>query len=199
MSEDNNTAPQKQWIEFGPLLIFFIVYIWLRRTLEDPNEAIYPAAGVLAVLSIATVTYTKIRHKTVPLVLVFSAVMVCFFAGIAYIFDDPRFFYIKPTILNIIFGIGVIGGVFFKKNVIKMILGDAFNLPQKAWNNLAIRWGLFFFLSAGLNEIAWRNFSEPTWVKFKLFGLIPLSFIFAMSQIPFIMKHGSIKGHDPDA
>jgi len=196
MSQENQKAPQKQWIEFGPLIIFFIVYIWLRNTLEDPKEAIYPAAGVLAVLSVATVLYTKIKHKTVPMVLVFSALLVCVFAAIAYFLDDPRFFYIKPTIINIIFGVGVIGGVIFKKNVIKIMFGEAFDLPQKAWNNLAIRWGLFFFVLAGLNELVWRNFDEPTWVKFKLFGLIPLTFIFTMTQIPFIMKHGTIKGQE---
>lgn len=196
MSNENKPAPKKQWIEFGPLLVFFLVYVWLRRTSEDPNTAIYPAAIVLAVLSVATVSYSWYKDKTVPGVLIFSALAVCFFAGIAYFFKDPRFFYIKPTIMNILFGLGVIGGVFFKKNVLKIILSDAFELPDRNWNVLAFRWGFFFFFCAALNELVWRTQTEDFWVTFKLFGLIPLTFIFTMSQIPYILKNGKIRGQD---
>lgn len=200
MSDENKSAPpnppKKQWIEFGPLLVFFLVYVWLRRTSDDPNTAIYPAAIVLAILSVAAVSYTWFKDKTVPGVLIFSAFAVCFFAGIAYFFQDPRFFYIKPTIMNILFGLGVIGGVFVKKNVLKIILSDAFDLPDKNWNVLAFRWGFFFFFCAALNELVWRTQTEDFWVTFKLFGLIPLTFIFTMSQIPYILKNGTIRGHD---
>ena len=194
MTDKKETTPKKHWIEFGPLIIFFVVYMWLRRTSDDPNSAIYPASAMLAILSIAAVAYTWLNDRTVPGVLVFSAVLVCFFAGIAYLFQDPRLFYIKPTIMNSIFGAAVIGGVIIKKNVLKILLMDAFELPDKAWNALAIRYGFFFFACAGLNEFVWRNFDEPTWVKFKLFGLIPLTILFTLTQLPFIMKHGSVKG-----
>jgi len=196
MSDHETPAPKKHWIEFGPLIIFFVTYMWLRRTSDDPNTAIYPAALILAGLSIAAVTYTWIKDRTVPGVLIFSAVLVCFFAGIAYVFQDPRLFYIKPTIINILFGLGVIGGVVFKKNVLKILLMDAFDLPDKAWNTLAIRWGIFFFAAAGLNELVWRTQTEDFWVTFKIFGMIPLTFIFTMTQIPYIMKHGKIKGQE---
>lgn len=196
---DTPKKPKKHWIEFGPLIIFFIAYMWLRRTSDTPDTAIYPAAIILAILSIAAVTYTWLKDKTVPGVLVFSAVLVCLFAGLAYFFQDPRFFYMKPTIMNVIFGLGVIGGVIMKKNVLKIILTDAFEMADKYWNILAVRYGFFFFACAGLNEIVWRNFSEPAWVNFKLFGLIPLTFIFTMTQIPFIMKNGSVKGVDANS
>lgn len=196
MSEENKPAPKKQWIEFGPLIIFFVVYFWLRRTSEDPNNAIYPAALVLAVLSVATVSYTWFKDKTVPGVLVFSAAAVCFFAGIAYFFQDPRFFYIKPTIMNALFGIGVIGGALIGKNVLKMLLSDAFELPEKAWNTLAFRWGGYFFFCAIINEIVWRTQSEEFWVSFKFLGFTTLTFLFTMSQIPYILKHGKVRGQD---
>ncbi len=187
------------WLEFGPVIVFFIVYIYLRRTLPDPNTAIYPAAGVLAVLSAISLIYSKIRHGRMSGVLILTTAIVCLSAGLAYIFKDPRFFYMKPTVINILFGVAVIGGVAVKKNVIQLMFGEAFDLPIKAWNQLAIRWGLFFFVLAGLNELVWRNFEEPTWVKFKLFGLIPLTIIFTMTQLPFIMKHGTVKGQEPKA
>ena len=156
------TDPKKHWIEFGPLIIFFVVYMWLRRTSDDPNSAIYPAAAILAILSIAAVAFTWLKDRTVPGVLVFSAVLVCFFAGIAYLFQDPRLFYIKPTIINSIFGAAVIGGVIVKKNVLKILLMDAFELPDKAWNALAIRYGIFFFACAGLNAVSYTHLTLPT-------------------------------------
>ncbi len=194
MNDQNKTRSNNQWIEFGPLLVFFVFYYWMRRVSDDPNTAIYPAAGLLAVLSVFAVAYAWVKHRTVPGVLIFSTALVCFFAGIAYFLKDPRFFYIKPTIVNIIFGLAVIGGVFAKKNVIKLMFGEAFELPEKAWNKLAIRWGLFFFFCAALNELVWRTQSEPFWVNFKLFGLMPLTIIFTMTQIPFILKNGTVKG-----
>jgi len=99
-------------------------------------------------------------------------------------------------VVNILFGLGVLGGVLFKKNVLKMMLGEAFELADKAWNTLAIRWGLFFFVLAAINEVVWRTQTEQFWVNFKFFGLVPLTFIFTMSQIPFIMKHGKVKGQE---
>lgn len=100
----------------------------------------------------------------------------------------------KPTIVNTLFGIGVVGGAFLGKNVLKMLLGDAIELPDVKWNSLAIRWGIFFFAMAILNEVIWRNFSEDFWVKFKVFGFMPLTLIFTLSQLPFIQKHGKMRG-----
>lgn len=196
MSEENKPAPKKQWIEFGPLIVFFLVYFWLRRNSEDPNNAIYPAAIVLAVLSVAAVSYTWFKDKTVPGILVFSAFAVCFFAGIAYFFQDPRFFYIKPTIMNGLFGVGVIGGALIGKNVLKMLLMDAFELADNHWNVLAFRWGGYFFFCAIVNEIVWRTQSEAFWVSFKIIGFTTLTILFTMSQIPYILKHGKIRGQD---
>jgi len=191
---ENSGKPKNNfWLEFGPVLIFFIVYMWLRRTLPDPNTAIYPAAAVLALISAVTLIYSRVKHGRMSGILIFTTVIVCFSAGLAYLFKDPRFVYMKPTVINALFGVGVIGGVLFKKNVIKMMLGDAFELPMNAWNTLAIRWGVFFFVLAGINEFVWRNFEEPTWVKFKLFGFFPITILFTMSQIPYILKNGAIK------
>ena len=100
----------------------------------------------------------------------------------------------KPTIVNSFFGLGVIGGIFFQKNVIKLMMGDAIDLPDIKWNTLAIRWGIFFFAMAILNELIWRNFSEDFWVKFKVFGFLPITLLFTLTQLPFIMKHGAVKG-----
>ena len=193
---DTRRPKNNFWLEFGPLLIFFLIYIYLRRTLDDPNTAIYPAAIVLAVASTLALAWTWIKHRTVSGVLIFSTVLVCFFAAMAYFLNDPRFFYIKPTVVSTIMGLAILGGVVFKKNVIRLMFGDAFELPDAKWNVLAIRWGLFFLFMAVINEFVWRTYSEDFWVKFKVFGFLPLSILFTMSQLPFIMKHGTVKGQE---
>lgn len=187
-------APKKkpsQWLEFGPLLVFFILYQYLKTS--QPDMALYIAAGVLAGLSVLVLIYSRIKHGSVPIMLVFTTVLVAGSAALAYFFKDERFIYMKPTVINIIFGIGAIGGVLFKKNVIQMLMGGALDMPVKAWNNLAIRWGVFFFVLAAINEFVWRTYGEDFWVKFKVFGFFPLTILFTLSQLPFIMKNATIK------
>ena len=87
----------------------------------------------------------------------------------------------------------ILGGVVFKKNVIKMFIGSAFELPDDKWNIMAIRWALFFFAMAILNEVIWRNFSESFWTNFKVFGFLPLTILFTATQIPFLTKYGKIR------
>jgi intracellular septation protein len=185
-----------QWLEFGPLLIFFIAYLYLKRTLPDPKTAIYIAAIILGGLSTLSLIYSTVKHGAIPKMLLFTTLLVVGSAGLSYVFKDPRFIYMKPTVINALFGIGVLGGVVFKKNVIQMIMGEAIEMPIKAWNNLAIRWGIFFFVLAAINEYVWRIYGEDFWVKFKVFGFLPLTILFTMTQLPFIMKNGKIKGED---
>ena len=184
-----------QMLEFGPLLIFFIVYHSLKKS--QPDNVLYIAAGVLAVLSILVLIYSRIKYGSVPKMLLFTTVIVSGSAALGYLFQDDRFITMKPTVINIIFGVGVIGGVLFKKNVIQMFMGEAIDMPLKAWNNLAIRWGLFFFALAAINEFVWRTYGEDFWVNFKVFGFLPLTILFTLLQVPFIMKNGTVKADPP--
>lgn len=185
-------APNKLWLEYGPLIAFFIAFQYFKRS--HPDDAMVWAAGLLAVLATIALSYSWIKHKYLSPILILSTTLVVFFAGLTFLTGDKRFLFMKPTIINTFFGLGVIGGVFFKKNVIKMMMGDAFNLPDVKWNTLAVRWGVFFFAMAILNELVWRNFSENFWVNYKVFGGLALTLLFTLTQIPFIMRHGSMKG-----
>jgi len=189
--------PNKFWLEFGPLLVFVIAYQYMRRT--DVSEPMLKAAGIFMILAVISLIFAKIRYDQVSKVLVFTTLIIVVTAGLAILSGNPVIFYMKPTILNALFGIGVIGGVMMKKNVIQMFLGEAFEMPVKAWNNLAIRWGVFFFAMAALNEFIWRNFDENFWVNFKLFGFVPITLLFSLSQMPFIFKHGKVKGMEEEA
>ena len=179
------------WIDFGPLLLFFAAFMYWKR--DNPDDAMIWAAGVLAVAAAVALIYAWFKYKHTSPILIFSTIVIGAFALAAFLFDVKRFIYMKPTVMNVIFGLAVMGGVFFKKNVIKMMMGSAFELPDAKWNTFAIRWGLFFFAMAILNEIIWRNFSETFWASFKVFGFLPLTFLFTATQIPFLTKHGTMK------
>ena len=179
------------WIDFGPLLLFFGAFMYWKR--DNPDDAMIWAAGVLAVAAAVALIYAWFKYKHTSPLLIFSTVVIGAFALAAFLFDDKRFIYMKPTVMNIIFGMGVIGGVLFKKNVVKMMMGSAFELPDSKWNVFAIRWGVFFFAMALLNEVIWRNFSETFWASFKVFGFLPLTVLFTASQIPFLTKHGNMR------
>ena len=163
---------------------------WKR---DNPDDAMIWAAGVLAVAAAVALIYAWFKYKHTSPILIFSTIVIGGFALAAFLFDDKRFIYMKPTVMNVIFGIAVIGGVMFKKNVIKMMMGSAFELPDAKWNILAIRWGLFFFAMAILNEIIWRNNTETFWISFKTFGFMPLTLLFTLTQIPFLTKHGTMR------
>lgn len=188
---------QNMLVDLGPVVIFVACYHFLRR--NNPDQAMVQAAGIFMVVATLALIYSRIKTGRFSGVLLFSTVIILITAGLTVFSGNPIFFYMKPTILNALFGVAAIGGVLIGKNGIKLLLGEAFKLPDDKWNTLAIRWGLFFFFLAALNEYIWRSYSEPFWVNFKLWGMTPLTFIFTMSQIPFILKYGHIAGQDKQA
>ena len=191
-----SNAGAKFLVDYGPILVFVLLYNFLRR--DDPDGAIYTAATVFAVVATLALAWSRLKLGKFSGVLVFTTVLIIVTVGLAYIFRDPRFIYMKPTVVNAAYGVLAIGGALLNKNLIKMLIGDAYEMADKAWNTLAIRWGLFFFFCAGLNEFIWRNFSEAFWANFKLLGFIPITLIFAASQIPFLMRHGAIELPEKD-
>lgn len=183
--------PNSMLLDFGPVLVFVASYHYLRRT--DPDGAMLTAAGIFMVVAIAALSYSRLKTGKVSGILLLTTAIICITAGLAIFSGNKTIFYMKPTIVNVLFGAAVLGGVAIKKNVLKLLIGEAFSLPDTAWNTLAIRWGLFFFTCAALNEYVWRYQSEEFWVNFKIFGFMPLTILFTLSQIPFIMKNGTIK------
>ena len=196
--KDAPAKPSNILVDFGPVAIFVACYHYLRRS--DPDGAMLTAAGIFMVVAVAALIYSRAKTGKFSGVLLLTTAIICVTAGLAIFSGNKTIFYMKPTIVNMLFGIGILGGVVLKKNVFKLFMGDAVALPEKAWNNLAVRWGIFFFFCAGLNEYVWRTQSEEFWVNFKIVGFMPLTFIFTLSQIPFMMKHGKLRGHeDPSA
>ena len=169
--------------DFGPLLIFFIVYY------KSGNNLIVaiPPLIITTILAIAIIYFAERKIPYVPLI---GGVVITLFGGLTLYFDNPIFIYMKPTIVNIIFaGVLIISKIFFQRNFLKLFLKTAFQLNEIGWDKLNFRWAYFFIFLAILNEIVWRTQPETTWVNFKVWGMLPITFIFTAFQIPLINKY----------
>ena len=173
--------------DFGPLLIFFIIYFSGEN---DLKVAIPPF--IIATLIALVVVY--FLEKRIPMMPLLSGVIITLFGGLTLYFDNKIFFYMKPTIVNLLFAAVLFFGKYFtQKPLLKIFFQNTLNLEDEGWKKLNYRWIGFFLLIATLNEIVWRTQSEAFWVNFKVWGLLPISFLFAVSQVPLINKYKSRK------
>ena len=169
--------------DFGPLLIFFIIYF----NNENDLKVAIPPFIIATLIALITIYFLEKRIPMVPLV---SAVLITFFGGLTLYFDNKIFFYMKPTIINLLFAAVLFFGKFFtQKPLLKIFFQSAFELEDEGWKKLNYRWISFFLFMSILNEIVWRTQSEAFWVNFKVWGMLPISFIFAASQVPLINKY----------
>ena len=169
--------------DFGPLLIFFTIYF---NNENDLKVAIPPF--IVATLIALIVIY--VLEKRIPMVPLVSGILITFFGGLTLYFDNKIFFYMKPTIINILFAAVLFFGRYFtQKPLLKIFFQNAFDLEDKGWKKLNYRWIGFFLFIAILNEIVWRTQSEVFWVNFKVWGLLPITFLFAVSQVPLMNKY----------
>ena len=142
-----------------------------------------------AVLVALVVSYALTRHLPVmPLV---TAVVVVVFGGLTLALQNETFIKLKPTIIYILFGAVLLGGLAFRKPLLGMVFDSVFNLTDEGWRKLTLRWALFFFALAILNEIVWRTQSTDVWVSFKVFGVLPLTFVFGALQYPLLQKYAA--------
>ena len=170
----------KLLIDIGPLAVFFIFY-----TRSGLQASILPfmVATVIAVL------FSYILEKKIPIMPTVGAGIVLLFGGLTIYFDNDVFFKMKPTIINVLFAVILYGGILINKPLLKYLLGAALKLEEEGWKILTQRWIGFFIALAVLNEIIWRTQSTDVWVNFKVFGILPITFIFTMTQFPLIKKY----------
>ena len=175
-----NSQFRRLALDLGPLMVFFIGFKYL---------GIFGAtASFMAAVLIALAAGWLLEKKLSPMPLV-TAVLVIVFGGLTLYLKNDMFIKMKPTVLYAFFGVTLIGGLSFNRLFIKYVFAQAFELDETGWRQLTWRWGLFFLALAVINEMVWRNASTATWVSFKVWGIIPLIFLFALSQTPFVMKH----------
>jgi intracellular septation protein len=180
-------------VDVGPIAVFMLVYNIANRS--RPDEALYIATAVFIATTLAALAYALVRQKRFPALLVVTAVIVTLFGGATLIFRDALFIKLKPTVINLLYAVGIFGSLAIRQNVAKLFLGSAFSLPDNVWRNFAIRLGLWFVLLAVLNEVIWRNFSEAFWVNFKFFGVLPLTFLFFAANAYVFLR----RAETPDA
>ena len=169
--------------DFGPLLIFFFYYY---NSDKDLKVAIPP----FIIATIIALIIVWLLEKKIPMIPLLGGILISVFGGLTIYFDNPVFIYVKPTIINILFGFVLLFGKYFTKEpLLKKIMGKSVALSDQGWKLLNNRWVFFFFSLAILNELVWRTQSEEFWVNFKVWGILPLTFIFTAFQVPLISKH----------
>jgi intracellular septation protein len=173
--------PLKLAIELGPLLLFFAANV---------VGGIYAATGAFMVATFAALGFAWWRYHKLPVMLLVSAAIVLVFGGLTLYLRDETFIKLKPTIVYLIFAGLLTGGLLMKKPVLELLFGAAFSLTAEGWRKLTWRWAAFFLVMALVNEAVRRNFSTDIWVSFKAFGFLPLTFLFAVAQVPLMQRYG---------
>ena len=170
----------KLLIDIGPLAVFFIFY-----TRSGLQASILP----LMIATVIAVIFSYILEKKIPVMPTVGAGIVLIFGGLTIYFDNEVFIKMKPTIINLVFAVILYGGMLIRKPLLKILLGAALKLEEEGWRILTYRWIGFFIALAILNEIVWRTQSTDIWVNFKVFAILPITFIFTMTQFPLIKKY----------
>jgi len=179
----------KLLVELGPLVLFFLVNWQAGKHLSDPKQAIFWATGSFMAATIAALLASKYLFRKVAVMPLVTGVFVMVFGGLTLYLQDEQFIKMKPTIVNSIFSALLFTGLMMDRIFLRMVFGDVMRLTVPGWRKLTVRWGLFFLVLALLNEVVWRFFSTDTWVTFKVFGIMPLTMVFAMAQIGLLKRY----------
>ena len=166
--------------ELGPLIVFFVANAKF-------NLFVATGAFMVAIVAAMIASYVVVRH--VPMMAIVTAVIVLVFGTLTLVLHDETFIKVKPTIIYGLFAAILGGGLLFGRSFIAILFNQMFNLTPKGWRILTMRWALFFLGMAVLNEIIWRTQSTDFWVAFKAFGAVPLTMVFAISQMPVIKRY----------
>jgi intracellular septation protein len=181
MAEKKQLNPMlKLALDIGPLVLFFAA---------NSKFGIYAATGsfMVAVLIALGVSYAMTRH--IAIMPVVTAVIVLVFGGLTLILHDELFIKLKPTIIYVLFGGTLLAGIAFDKAFLSIMFDQMFHLTAQGWRKLTWRWALFFLALAVVNEVVWRTQTTDFWVSFKLFGVVPLTFLFGALQYPLLVKY----------
>ena len=181
--QDNRTLSPglKLAIEAGPLVVFFIAN-W--------QAGIFWGTGLFMAATLVSLGLSWLKTGKIAMMPLIGAGFVALFGALTLWLQDDTFIKVKVTLINGLFGSLLVVGYLMDRPFLKMVLGETLQMDAEGWRKLTLRWAIFFFAVGSLNEIIWRNFSTDVWVNFKVFGLLPLTFAFAIAQLPLMQRHG---------
>ncbi|MBV8791396.1 MAG: septation protein A [Pseudolabrys sp.] len=172
----------KMALDIGPLVVFFAA---------NSRFGIFAGTAVFMVAAIGAIAIAYAMTRHLAIMPVVTAVVVLVFGSLTLVLHDELFIKLKPTIIYCLFGGVLLGGLIFNKQLLGIVFDSVFHLTDEGWRKLTIRWALFFFFLAVVNEIVWRTQTTDFWVSFKLFGVVPLTLLFGALQYPLLMKYAA--------
>ena len=178
--EIDTTQLLKMAVEVGPVVIFFIANAYAE---------IFWATGIFMVATVIALIVSRALFGRVPIMPLISGVLILFFGALTLVFQEEFFIKIKPTIVNLMFASVLFGGLLMGHSLIKYLLGEVYKLQDEGWRLLSLRWACFFVFLAILNEVIWRSFSTDFWISFKLWGVMPITMVFAISQLGLLKQY----------
>ena len=187
--ESEQSVATKLIVELGPLLVFFGV---------NALYGIFAGTGAFMMATVLSLGFAWWRYHKVPTMPLVSAVIVLVFGSLTLYLHDDTFIKLKPTIVYTMFAVLLLGGLVTGKPVLAFLFGPVFHLTEEGWRKLTLRWAVFFIAMAVLNEFVWRNFSTDTWVSFKVFGFLPITFLFALAQVPLMQRYSTAEDEGSD-
>ena len=170
----------KAIVEYGPIIVFFVTY-WMAD--------LYMATAAIIIATIAVLALSLLIERRVPIMPIVTGCIIVVFGGLTLWLKDETFIKMKPTIIQIIFGVVLLCGLYTKNIFLEKLLGASLKMEPQGWILLTRRFSIFFFLMALLNELIWRTQSTDIWVSFKVFGILPITFLFTLSQFSLLKKH----------
>ena len=169
-------------VEYGPIVVFFIVYY---------TAGLFVATASIMITTVFTLSLSYILERHIPTMPLITAGIIGVFGGLTLWLQDETFIKMKPTIIQAIFGIILISGLMVKRLFLKSLMGAVWNITDEGWRVLTIRFAIFFFLLAALNEVVWRTQSTDVWVNFKVVGLMGLTIFFVLTQLPLLKRYAN--------
>jgi intracellular septation protein len=186
---EHELSPQqllKLLLEVGPLGVFFLI---------NSYKGIFWGTGAFMVATVIALTTSRALFGRIPIMPMVSGAFVMVFGGLTLMLHDALFIKMKPTIVNTLFAGILFGGLMYGQSLLKVLFGEVFRLREPGWRILTFRWACFFVCLALLNEVVWRSFSTDFWVSFKVFGIMPLTLAFALSQIGLLKRYSENSDH----
>ncbi len=182
-------------LELGPLMVFFFAnargerLAELMPALHALGGPIFVATGLFMAATAVALAASWLLTRSLPIMPLVSGVVVLIFGALTLWLQDDVFIKMKPTIVNALFGAVLLGGLAFGRSLLGYVFDSAFKMDAEGWRKLTLRWGLFFLFLAAINEFVWRTTTTDTWVAFKVWGIMPITLLFTLSQMPLIMRH----------